>query len=164
MPITEALREYKRQWKDKHPGYSARMSRKWRAENPEKAKEHYLKNHAKFRDNHREKRRAQYKKWAFENPEKVKAGRDLRYAREVGAPGAYTALDWMALRVASGRLCFYCRIALDEKTAVRDHKTPLARGGSNDISNIAVSCSPCNFRKRAMTEVEFRSLLATDKV
>ena len=56
---------------------------------------------------------------------------------------------------ASAWRCAYCRCGLDEKTATRDHVVPLARGGSNDISNIAVACASCNKKKHAKTADEF---------
>jgi len=44
-----------------------------------------------------------------------------------------------------------------------DHRTPLARGGSNAIDNILPACAPCNLRKSRMTEPEFRARLAAEK-
>ena len=37
-----------------------------------------------------------------------------------------------------------------------DHKTPVARAGSNRISNLQLICGPCNTRKGALTDSEFR--------
>jgi len=51
--------------------------------------------------------------------------------------------------------CYYCRknVALNEYHL--DHVIPLSRGGSNDISNIVVSCAACNLSKRDKLPHEF---------
>lgn len=36
-----------------------------------------------------------------------------------------------------------------------DHKTPLSRGGSNDLDNLHLLCGPCNLRKGARSWDEF---------
>lgn len=38
-----------------------------------------------------------------------------------------------------------------------DHSTPIARGGSFDISNLSAICNRCNFRKGALTATEFEA-------
>ena len=43
-----------------------------------------------------------------------------------------------------------------------DHRLPLARGGTNEISNILPACARCNLRKHLMTEAEFRARLAAE--
>ena len=37
-----------------------------------------------------------------------------------------------------------------------DHRTPLARGGSNDRRNLHLLCRTCNLRKGTKTDREFR--------
>ena len=55
--------------------------------------------------------------------------------------------------------CQYCpamfAVPLDERTAVAEHMTPIARGGSDDISNIEVSCRRCNSKKHTKTVREY---------
>lgn len=40
---------------------------------------------------------------------------------------------------------------------VIDHKTPVARGGTNDPANLALSCLACNQGKGQMTADEFNA-------
>ena len=46
-----------------------------------------------------------------------------------------------------GWICVGCGRTLTKETAVRDHIVALAKGGSNDISNIQPLCKSCNSRK-----------------
>lgn len=78
--------------------------------------------------------------------------------------------------VTSGR-CFYCREDLFDDRIVAgavdradrescrlwglqiDHKTPISRGGSNDIENLAPACGWCNAQKNDMTRDEYHLYL-----
>lgn len=55
--------------------------------------------------------------------------------------------------------CYYCYKELDQKEASIEHKTPISRGGSKTIDNIAISCFDCNRLKHTKTESEFREFL-----
>lgn len=50
--------------------------------------------------------------------------------------------------------CAYCRELLSGAYHI-DHKTPVSRGGTNDIGNLHLTCPRCNMRKGAMTHEEF---------
>lgn len=51
-------------------------------------------------------------------------------------------------RAAYSRLtCVYCKKDVEQDNWHLEHLTPLARGGTNDASNLAVSCPPCNLAK-----------------
>lgn len=56
-------------------------------------------------------------------------------------------------------ICYYClkELILDEVTC--DHKTPLSKLGTNEVSNLCICCSDCNSLKGEFTEEEFRSLM-----
>lgn len=56
-------------------------------------------------------------------------------------------------------ICYYCLRELNLEDLTCDHKTPLSRLGSNEISNLCICCSDCNSLKAELTEEEFRSLL-----
>lgn len=92
-----------------------------------------------------------------EHPEMAVTAAARYRARKRGASGHHTTAEWTALCWSSGWRCLYCAERLTEKTVVRDHRLPLSRGGSNAITNIAVSCGSCNSRKWALTEEEFHS-------
>jgi hypothetical protein len=52
--------------------------------------------------------------------------------------------------------CNYCGVKLEMAYLEIDHKTPVARYGSNRFSNFQLLCGPCNKRKGDMTDGEFR--------
>lgn len=54
----------------------------------------------------------------------------------------------------SGYTCRYCMRNV-EAFAICDHVIPLARGGGNEIENLATACSDCNASKGMLTADEF---------
>lgn len=82
----------------------------------------------------------------------------MRAARE---RGRHTAQEWYGLVRSVKRRCFYC----DRECApwgpwrmTKDHKTPVSRGGSDAIDNLAVACKQCNSQKSNLTAEEFLSM------
>jgi len=51
--------------------------------------------------------------------------------------------------------CIYCISSIDENNSHLDHKTPLARGGTNDTSNLQALCKRCNAEKHSKNHVEY---------
>lgn len=77
-----------------------------------------------------------------------------RRAREAGAGGKFTAADVSNLYTKQRGCCANCGCALGDKFH-RDHRVPLARGGSNDITNIELLCDLCNLRKQAKDPIDW---------
>lgn len=57
-----------------------------------------------------------------------------------------------------GNTCYYCGQIIDGKKTI-DHKIPTSRNGTNDNSNIVLSCAYCNRQKGNKTESEYREWL-----
>lgn len=53
-----------------------------------------------------------------------------------------------------GYRCAYCGCDCSTKYEI-DHKIPLSRNGTNDFSNLALSCPHCNRSKRNKTDDEY---------
>jgi len=49
------------------------------------------------------------------------------------------------LLIEQGSYCIYCNEDLLEKDYHVDHIVPLCVGGSNNLSNLAITCPECNF-------------------
>lgn len=102
----------------------------------------------------KEGQRARALVWYYENPEKASALRQNRRARVKAAEGSYTAEELQNLfRLQRGK-CTYCCTSLKSGYHV-DHYIPLARGGTNWISNIRLACKTCNLKKSAKDPLKF---------
>lgn len=84
-----------------------------------------------------------------------------RRKRECAAPGKFTVGDVLVKMEAQGGLCVYCHADVTGGEYHVDHVVPLVRGGSNDASNIQVTCPRCNLSKGARTHDEFVEYLLT---
>lgn len=82
--------------------------------------------------------------------ERILAAKD-RPSNTAGLPNR----DWAVIRAkvfaTKGSKCFYC----EADASHVDHKTPLKRGGSNDLANLVPCCVACNIAKGGMTAEEF---------
>lgn len=67
--------------------------------------------------------------------------------------GNYTVQQIQNLLRLQKYKCYYCSVKFELKGNKHiyhiDHVVPLARGGSNDISNIVLACPKCNQHKQA---------------
>lgn len=52
--------------------------------------------------------------------------------------------------------CYLCLNPTPFKKDHLEHKIPLSRGGTNDYSNLAISCEKCNYEKHNKTEEEYK--------
>jgi len=62
--------------------------------------------------------------------------------------------------------CMYCATALQLTNLANvdiDHKTPVARNGSDKIGNLQLLCKPCNKLKGAYNDAEFRTIYKLGK-
>ena len=92
--------------------------------------------------------------WNAANPEGPRTrGRNYR-ARLFVAEGSHTRQEIEALYAKQKGRCPYCRASL-ENGYHADHRVALSNGGSNWITNIELTCGPCNNRKRATDPIDF---------
>ena len=92
-------------------------------------------------------------------PEKVRAKgiseSAKRRAKIRKAGGFFTAFQINELYAKQRGKCANCGCKLMDANMARDHRHPLAKGGSNDISNIELLCRPCNQRKSAKDPLQW---------
>ena len=58
-------------------------------------------------------------------------------------------------RAKTKRICYFCNKKLSKKNSTVEHLLPSSRGGSNDESNLAIACAPCNAEKDNLTVQEY---------
>jgi 5-methylcytosine-specific restriction endonuclease McrA len=103
-----------------------------------------------------------YKQWRARNLERARAYvRVAKHKRRAAAAGThFTFEEWVALLAEHEGHCAYCG---STERIEADHRIPLNRGGSNEISNILPACRHCNRREHRRTEEEFRALLQAER-
>ena len=106
----------------------------------------------------RKLRRKNERAWKKANPEKVKVATHARRARQLAAEGSHTSDEIKELIRRQKGKCAYCSKSIRNGYHV-DHVKPLARGGSNWITNIAVACARCNTSKGATDPIVFAQRL-----
>jgi 5-methylcytosine-specific restriction endonuclease McrA len=146
-----------------------------RVEFPEKRRERDRKSERKRIAANPEKEKARQKRWRDNNLDRVRATlrasrkRTNHYekfreyyrhlakiskARRKGAEGTHTRKQVIALLEMQCGRCVYCGKNI-RKGFHEDHIIPLARGGTNYIENIQLTCPTCNLNKRAKDPIQF---------
>ena len=87
-------------------------------------------------------------------PEQRRERMARRIDRETVSPNAPTPSGLNRIREALGDSCRYCGNAL-HGGGETDHLTPVARGGTDALSNLTLACMPCNRAKLSKTLEEF---------
>lgn len=141
-PDKQALSERNVRARQKELGYPSQ--RLWQRQNRSRA------NQATnaWKRNNRGRVRVSTNRWRAANHDRVIAFNQARYARKIGAEGTFTAAEWRALKATYNSSCLCCGRAEPEIRLTPDHVVPLAKGGSNWISNIQPLCGPCNSSKQ----------------
>jgi len=147
----------------------AETKRNWRRNNPDKVKKHKSDSQKRNRDaaNRRSKR------WRKAHPEKAREETRIQGHRRSHASGVFTKADIeRQLRAQTDKKgiphCWWCGKVLKptvkwgDRTRIGydiDHVIPISRGGTNDPSNLVLSCPHCNDRKGAKLPSEWNGRL-----
>lgn len=96
-----------------------------------------------------------------EHPERFRALDAARRARVLNAGPSYTPDELRAQFEAQKGTCHWCHKKVGKRRSSwhADHVIPLTAGGTNDISNIVVSCARCNLQKNKQMPWEFAGRL-----
>lgn len=141
---------------------------RYRHDNPERIRETDRQHRAKTAETHRERDRlwrlknndavriADRKRHAEGDPELHRLHGRARKARVRNAEGSHRVEEIVALLERQKWKCagHNCKASLRKLRHI-DHIQPLARGGSNSISNLQGLCPTCNLRKHAKDPFEW---------
>ena len=169
-------KDYMAAWHAAHPGKRASYQKAYEASHKEEKRLYYEQNFDRIHARNRAWRQANqeaYRKavtdwhkahpdrikeihrdWVIRNPERVAANDRAQRARRLKAEGRHTAEEVLALLEKQRGKCVYCSVSIRSKYHA-DHIVPLARGGTNWITNIQLTCPKCNFRKNRTDPILF---------
>lgn len=108
----------------------------------------------KYREKNLEKIRKKGRDYSKANPHKMSAIARNRRARILGGGGKHTPEQIKAMLEKQKKKCINCKKSIAKKYHV-DHIMPIAKGGSNDISNIQLLCPTCNHKKNAKDPIKW---------
>lgn len=115
------------------------------------AREHHQANREKHTEQMREYKKTLAGKSAF------KAARARIRAKKLDADGIILAEDVFTQYERQEGKCFYCGKIVGLEFHL-DHKIPLSRGGSNNLSNVVITCAWCNLHKRTKLPHEWANM------
>jgi 5-methylcytosine-specific restriction endonuclease McrA len=152
----EAERESRKEWARRHPPTEAQKTRKaaYRLSRKDVMRVYS----ASWYERNKERLKPLRAAWHQENyadkrKPKMVQNQANRRARLRASGGSHTLEQVMDLLAKQRGKCAVCRCKIEKFH--RDHITPLASGGSNDIFNIQLLCRPCNLNKKARDPVEY---------
>jgi len=110
-------------------------------------------------------RKRKRQEWGEQNKDKIKIYKQLYYCRRkaVGWPTIEDIQTTYENNIKKyGTLtCYLCKKPIEFGKDSIDHILPIFRGGTNEISNLAIAHGNCNSRKNKKTLKEYRKMGVT---
>lgn len=179
--LVQRQNEYKKEYRETHREEIAAYNKEYYWSRVEQERERVRVNHVRFAVQRREyrlkydkkpevvSRRNRWAKGYYANrikndPEfklRTQTGKRNYKLRKRNATGSHTASDIAALYAEQEGRCAYCGVTVfwDIVGDIHvDHIIPLARGGANDLSNLAIACADCNLSKSKKAPDEWQSI------
>jgi 5-methylcytosine-specific restriction endonuclease McrA len=158
------IAELHKEWNERNRQSVNARQAKYRAADREKYREHGRRHYAKdpvpareaakaWRENNPERVADGHQRWVANNPAKILEYSRNRRARKRDAEGSHTANDIDRLWDLQRGLCAACRKRMSKYHV--DHVVPLAKGGSNNWTNLQLLHPLCNQQKSAKDPIEF---------
>ena len=167
----ECQRRYQARRRAQHPEEMREYKRQWRFRHPEKERVYY----ARYYSEHREQKRESLARWRTEHSAEIRAY-SARYwvehreekqeydrRRRIAHPETYREANhrYRALKVGATiervhavevyerdrYRCHVCGRLVPARERSLDHLVPLSRGGAHSLSNVALAHKRCNFKR-----------------
>lgn len=133
--------EYRKRYYENHKISILKVNKKWRFLNKDKVKQMLI----------------DYKK---NNPRLIKMYHQCRkYRKKNGGELSLERIQMVYednIKQYGTLTCYLCKNPIEFGKDHLEHKIPLSREGTNEYSNLGISCQTCNCRKHNKTEIEFR--------
>lgn len=164
------LKCYKKHHYYKNHTNTLSIKKKWRDNNKEKQTEYWYKNKKRIQNNFKNWYKSNYSKIVeYRNLPHIKlAKKNTDHIRRTKCINKINKQD-LELLYFNTNICKYCnRIMKDNKNdydlyKTIDHRIPLIRGGSHEISNIDIICFHCNVSKNNKTDEEYESTISNNE-
>jgi len=152
-------REKERRYKQEHPVNRKEIDRRYYYNNRQRILERassfqYKEKRRKWYQDHREESIARVKQWKNNNRIRARAIKHRRRMRQYESGGSYTDKDIELQLQSQKRLCWWCQMPITGLYHI-DHRIPVSKGGSNDATNLVISCPHCNLSKSNKMPWEF---------
>lgn len=159
--ILPQMNERQKQRRRENIDEARRLEAEYREKNRDRVRQYQRDYYARNRDSERKRlteyyennpekkaeRYAQIESWRKANREKARSYVRNRRARIKASDGQHTADDIEKLKAGQKGCCWWCGKKIPDGKHHIDHRIPIARGGSNGVENLVVSCAPCNHKK-----------------
>jgi 5-methylcytosine-specific restriction endonuclease McrA len=168
----ERMRQYSAEYAKRFPDREKARKRAWYQENKDKIKEQARKRAAECRAAYTEaeqeqERRARRMRYFANRETELERQRDYDKANSKAkwirvrnrtllkkTAGSHTLVEIAQMVRDQEGACAYCGKEFGDRYHV-DHMMPLSRGGTNDWTNLAITCVFCNLSKHTQTAEEF---------
>lgn len=138
----------------RHVEESCARVKEWRNKNKDRCRERS----GRWIEKNRNLANARTRLYRKNNPDKAAAWDRKKRACRKKAIGSFSSQEWNDLKTRLGSKCLRCMKQEPEIKLTVDHIVPLARGGTNFISNIQPLCGTCNSSKGPKI-INYRSTL-----
>ena len=164
----ECRKSATRRWKAENPERARAADRRWRNQNRERASAHYRRWRQNNKERHlemcrewnaanRDRCRSNFERWKDRHPGRLAEWYRQRRVQATSGPG-YSEAEWRSLVASYGYRCLACGVdarATPEGFLTPDHVVPVCLDGPNTIENIQPLCLECNRRKNGRI-IDFR--------
>lgn len=150
---SDHVKTYQKKYAAKNTKKVKARSKRWREAN----RESLLVQKREYYETNKSVILPKLKLYSAAHPEYLKASTARRRSILRKASGSCSSKQMIAKCEYHGWQCYLCGTPVTMKTLHMDHRTPIARGGSNWPANLAPACVPCNLSKSRKTEKEYRA-------